>query len=320
MFTAQPPVVATATDTPPRITPLRVLRGVYREFGRGLPYEPDPLHPPLREYLRDLAELHGVGLRAGFDLSTARRTTFVEMAEALVPLLGDADRPTDVVALAHQAPDADFRRSATCRLNDLLPGSPMPFAVSDQGSAAPFTALRLAAAYLSAAAGPRRALVLAADQADLPYDVPLRPEDRIAGDAMAALLVEAGPRTGGGPVATSLVSAGSVARAVPALLERLAVPLRSTLVVLGPGIDPGAVPDAAGGTVLVESGMPCTGGWVTLLDHLVRGGPPPYAALLDLAPGQGVLSLALLDLSGVVAETSSGSHVAVSTEHEECAS
>jgi hypothetical protein len=297
VFTALPPTPVPSAQAPPRIAPLRLVRGVSRSFEDGQPYRLDPEIHLLEEYLRDLTRLHGVSVRPEFDLATARRTTFVEMAEALLPSLGITDARTGMVALAHQSPDADFRWSPPCRINDLLPGAAVPFAVTDQGSAAPFAALRFVSAYLTGA-GIQRALVMAADQANLAYGDLSRPEDRIDGDAMAAFLVEPGDPGPGVPVSSTVVPAEGLPDAVPALLDRLAVPLGSTLVVAGPFVDPRSVPTAVGGLAQVEPGMPCSGGWTRLLDQHRADPRLPYAALLDFAPRRSLLSLALLDLRG----------------------
>ncbi|MEV8504558.1 hypothetical protein AB0368_06960 [Actinoplanes sp. NPDC051475] len=292
MLTAvSPPFSAVARAAGSRMTPWRVVQGTYRRFGAGLPYLPDPMDPPLEEHQKDLGALYGLEFRSDFDFGSARRNTLCEMAEAMLPDLGHDVDEVDLVVLARQTPDADFRRSVACWLNWRLPLAPTPVAVSDQGSAAGFTALRMAHAYVTSA-GLRRALVVLADQTSFAFDAPS--EQVPATDAMAAFVVEpVDPDDRALPACVLPVVPDHVASAASQLWQRVPTPLSETLVVVGPGIDPALFTGAAQ-VVTAEPGMPSTGVWGQLAER--RFGLP-YAALIDFAPGPSLLSIALLDVT-----------------------
>jgi 4-hydroxymandelate oxidase len=82
-------------------------------------------------------------------------------------------------------------RATATYLGSRCAGRPLAFSVCDQGTASPFTALRLLAAYAHGGAC-ARALLLVVEQATLHYDpvTPVRLPDR---HTAVALLLEAGP-------------------------------------------------------------------------------------------------------------------------------
>lgn len=125
-----------------------------------------PLRPYAPHYLRffdDLAELYGHPQESR-KLYGQRRITFVEMVGELVGELADPSEPVDVLMLAHATPDAEPTWPA-CLLADALPGAPLTFAVADQGTVTPFTALRILASRLTGAA--QHAVLLILDQVTL---------------------------------------------------------------------------------------------------------------------------------------------------------
>ncbi|WP_031469277.1 hypothetical protein [Sciscionella sediminilitoris] len=122
---------------------------------------PEPLgavSPRVHGYLGDLAAAHG---RAA-DTGDERGTGYPAMAEALFDAL--PEREFEVVVLAAAVPDLDPSYSLSTYVQAALPGDPFVFAITEQGPAATFTALRCASAYAR-----ERALVLAFDQSRLPY-------------------------------------------------------------------------------------------------------------------------------------------------------
>jgi hypothetical protein len=132
-----------ATSPPPgRTLPARPVarRVAGREFGATGEYRPDAM---LERYLADMSGLYGVPYRAD-RYAAGLRNPFTTMAETLLadvlPASASASgaAPIRLILLAHSTPDADPRRVTACHLADIAPGDPLAFAVSDQGTAAPF--------------------------------------------------------------------------------------------------------------------------------------------------------------------------------------
>ncbi|MFI2714430.1 hypothetical protein ACH495_30355 [Micromonospora sp. NPDC018662] len=155
-----------APAPPIRTGRLRPAQVIARRFGPvPEPYRPDPL---LEEYLSDMTASYG----RRFDRdrhAAASRNSFTEMADRLVRDL-DLAVPVDLIAIAHSTPDGDPRRVTACYLNELVHGDPLAFAVSDQGPAAAFTALRLLGTYSGDFPG-CRALLLILEQTTMSYEV-----------------------------------------------------------------------------------------------------------------------------------------------------
>jgi hypothetical protein len=105
--------------------------------------------------------------------------SYGEMAEALVAAIVPAAEPVDLLVLAFSIHDVWPGRATATYLSHVCPGTPMSFAICDQGSAAPFTGLRVIRDY-----GPRRALLIAVEQATLPYDSAATPPAEHRGVAM----------------------------------------------------------------------------------------------------------------------------------------
>lgn len=223
--------------------------------------------PALRPYLTDLAATHGLSLREDV-LGTGQ--AYAELAVPVIDAVTSPEEPVDLLVLVYGVPDVQPGRNVALWLAAHCPGEPLAFAVADQGTAAAFTALRLAADF--AATGEcARALVVVAEQTAVPYPLttPAPVPDR---HCAVALLLDGGPaevevRTHPAlpPEAVGAVLAAEVAELTG---DREAVTL-----VLGPGV--GAVPETAGARVLrAAPGLPHTGLWARLADaqpgsHLV---------------------------------------------------
>jgi 4-hydroxymandelate oxidase len=178
MFTTSP----NAAD-PTRLT---LVRAAYRAFDEDSPLATEPTLPG---YLADMGRPFGVRLRpAPFTSGHSHG----EMAEPLLEALDDG-RPIDVLVLAERMHDVRPGRATATYLGSRVPGAPLAFAVCDQGSAAPFTALRLLDAYARSGVC-ARALLLVVEQSTLHYEpiTPVRLPDR---HTAVALLLEAGPTT-----------------------------------------------------------------------------------------------------------------------------
>ncbi|HET9143137.1 hypothetical protein [Actinophytocola sp.] len=90
--------------------------------------------------------------------------SYGEMARELLAAVAPAE-PVDLLVLAFSIHDLWPGRATATYLSRLCPGTPLSFAVCDQGSAAPFTGLRIIRDY-----GAPRALLIVVEQATLPYD------------------------------------------------------------------------------------------------------------------------------------------------------
>jgi hypothetical protein len=95
------------------------------------------------------------------------------MAESLVAGLGlnadGGDGSVDVVVIAYDGMDCGPWEHLGCRLTEVVAGRPRAFAISGQGTAGPFTAMRIASILVgSRAAG--RALVLMLEHRQVPVD------------------------------------------------------------------------------------------------------------------------------------------------------
>jgi hypothetical protein len=266
----------TLSTTPsPRLLPLRLrlAMAVRREFGPG---EARIDVPELHRYFTDLTR----GRDLGFEqdrVTRARGNTFMAMARDLL-----ADRLTgarvDLAIVAHAAPEFDPRLSAPVNLTAVLPGGPLVFSVSGQGSLAAFSALRIAGSYADRH-GFQRVLVLVMDQGVTPYDTP-----ELVRDAATALLFE----PGGGPA----VHVGHVPGVAPADAAATLAGFRQSApgpetVVVGSGLArTGSWPDA----VAAPAGYPCTGLWAPLADGTVT----TPALLADYDPRHRALGLCVV--------------------------
>jgi hypothetical protein len=121
--------------------------------------------PALGVYLADMLRPYGLALAE--DRLTEGQS-YGEMAGALLTEEMAAQDPVDLLVFAFAVPDVAPWRATASYLSHLCPGQPFAFAVCDQGVTAPFTALRLIREY-AATGGCRRALLVVAEQAGMPY-------------------------------------------------------------------------------------------------------------------------------------------------------
>ena len=248
----------------------------------------------LRRYLTDLLRPYG---RApdpdALGPGAPRRggQSYGEMAEALIRATVPPGEAVDLLVLAYSLPDITPGRATTTYLSHVCPGTPMAFAVSDQGAAGAFTALRLVDAY-ARSGGLRRALLLVVEQDWLPYD-PGIPVATPAGSHGVALLFgepQPGERVARvSRVATRTLPTDSPGAALAAELGVLGhpegpVPVTAILggtpeaAILGGTPEAGAGPPAGAahplpeGLRFADAGQPGTGVWWELAGELV-GGP-----------------------------------------------
>ncbi|GAB7186816.1 hypothetical protein ATKI12_6647 [Kitasatospora sp. Ki12] len=247
---------------------LRITRALARRFdGRS----ETSLDPDLRVFVSDLVRPHGLPLREDL-LSEGVGHSYEELAAGL---LGEAlaeDEPVDLLILAFDTPDVRPGAPSSLALSRSVPGTPLAFAVCDQGTAAAFTALRLAADHQRTGAC-RRAVVVLAEQTALHY-VPSAPVALPERHAVVVLVCEEAP----GPGLTVRQRTGA-----PAPEEAV----RAEAAALGPGAevvsDDGLAADAVsvdgpGAEAVPDDGLagrrppaqPFTGLWATLAECLPR--------------------------------------------------
>jgi len=226
----------------------------------------------LAGYLADLVRPYPVELVS----AVPDGQSYAEMAAALIA--ATTAQPVDLLLLCFAVPDLHPGRATATYLSHLCPGTPLSFAVCEQGSAAPFTGLRIASEFL-ASEDCRRALLLVVEQAGLPYPVPVPVPVEHRG---VALLLESGE---GGPQLTGLQQVAGVSpdRVSAMLTELIADRLGSRLL---------CSESLAGHRVArtVPAGQPNTGLWWQLADELALSGTE--LLLADYEPQLGYLSLA----------------------------
>ncbi|GGV40490.1 hypothetical protein GCM10010495_67470 [Kitasatospora herbaricolor] len=193
---------------------LRVARVVTRDFGGR---SETSLDPDLRVFVSDLTRPYGVPLREDL-LAEGVGHSYGEMAEGLLRDALSEDEQVDLLILAFSSPDVRPGRSAALHLSRFCPGSPLAFAVCDQGSAAPFTALRIATDYARTGAC-RRAVVLVVEAAHLHHE-PARPVALPQRHCAVLLVCEAdGGARGDGGGAVVRQSSGPAADPAPELVR-----------------------------------------------------------------------------------------------------
>ncbi|QMU69451.1 2-hydroxy-acid oxidase [Streptacidiphilus sp. P02-A3a] len=259
---------------------MRVSRVLARNFdGRS----ETSLDPDLRVFVSDLTRPYGVPLREDL-LRAGVGHSYGEMAEGLLAQALPNGEPVDLLLLAFAIPDVRPGRSTAVHLTRFCAGTPLAFAVNDQGPAAAFTALRIVQDY-QRTGGCRRAVVLVAEQASLHYTpaVPVRVPDV---HCAVALVCEesATPEL---TVHQETTKAGSVAQAVAGRLAALGP---EAVLLAGSGLDGIVDPDLP--TVLAPAGQPTTGVWSQLATRLPGWREQRRPVLVaDYDPALGRLSL-----------------------------
>ncbi|WP_162002389.1 hypothetical protein [Streptomyces sp. CB01881] len=263
------------------------------------------LDPDLRVFVSDLVRPYGLPLREDL-LAEGVGHSYEEMAEGLLREALADGRPVDLLILAFDSPDIRPGAPSSLALSRSCPGEPLAFALCDQGPAAAFSALRVAAEYHRTGAC-RRAVVVLAEQTALhyraaePVDLPERHCavvlvcDEVAGGELTINQI---------PLVDDELAAKTVGEAVRALGEGAAVLLGPGLAVdVGTDTDTDADADAdtdadadadadvdacaaAGvdGAVRATGGQPFTGIWSALAERLPvwrAEGRPVLAAGFD---------------------------------------
>lgn len=163
MRTITAPATAPAPG-PGAVGPLRLADAVSIDFTADSPTAHDP---DLRVFVGDMVRPYGLPLDED-QLRAGAGQSYAEMGEAVINALVGPDRPVDVLIEVFASPDVQPGRAASLHLSTFCPGRPFAFALSEQGSAGAFSALRLVRSYL-AGEGFERALVIVLEQPALHY-------------------------------------------------------------------------------------------------------------------------------------------------------
>jgi hypothetical protein len=303
MFVARPPA------RQPVHRDLDLVRAVRGTFAGPAAFLADAANRArVGEYLADAARPYGREVPAalfGEPPSPALGHSYGEMAEALIGPAVAGDEPVDLLILAFSVHDLRPGRQTAAYLSDVTPGAPMAFAVCDQGSAAAFSGLRIAREY-AASAGVRRALLIVAEQAALPYDCPAPVPAEHRAVAMLYAVAADGDRPDGGRAEPAARVAGlrqhpgvtpdGVAGLAAAGLAELAAGHREVRLVLGDALAADWAAPAAAQVRVAPPGQPATGVWWALADELTAAaGEPGLLVAGDYDPGLGYLCLAAFE-------------------------
>jgi hypothetical protein len=235
---------------------LGLRRSARRSYGDTSVYARDPALPA---FMADLGRPWGLPWRPEV-LAAGLGQTYGEMAEQLLPEVVRPDEPVDVLVLAFGVHDVRPGRSAATYLSSICPGRPDAFAICDQGTLAPFTALRLIRSY----AGSGRGVLVVAEQSTLHYPpaADVRLPERHA--AVALLLDAAGP----GRLAAVRQRHGpsTVEDTLAAEVAALAGDRADVTLLTGPGLTGGPLPDGVKHSP-GPAGQPHTAPWWLLPDH-----------------------------------------------------
>lgn len=250
------------------------------------PFEPDE---QLRTYHREMLTPFGIEV----DEQLLRRSSnvgFPELAEAALREMAHPVVSPDMLILAYGLPDIYPLKSTTSYLNHLLGGGSRSFAVSEQGLRAPFTALRIADAYVRAGQYANLALFVC-DQTTLPYHDPLVHDTPLV-DSAAVLYFD----TTAGPAyrfaGTTRSAAGPEAAIKPYLST---VDSERALLVAGPWIPEQPVDSMAPHVHRVQPGTYCTSVWLALArNHEAWARDFDALVLCDTDPRTGISQAALL--------------------------
>ncbi len=303
MYCVGPPVSGNRT------APLRV-SGTWRRAFDGS--SESARAPAFRAYLTDLVRPYRLSLREDL-LGQGSGQCYTEMAGALLADTVPEGQPVDLLVLAFAVSDVMPGLSSASYLSSLCPGNPLAFAVCDQGSAAPFTGLRLISDYARASGG-LRAILVVVEQAALHYDLAAPAAVPTKNAAVTLLCGDSGP----GRLDATRQHAGVAPEQAGGLLARELADLSGgrddVTLVVGAGLSgpagegqPGAMATSPSGVpfgipatsqvLTAPAGQPCTGVWWEF-----AGGLPGWAArgrrvlLADYDPLLGNLFLTAIDI------------------------
>lgn len=265
-------------------TSLRLARVLRRRFGQGRRFRPE-----LSEFLVDVARLYDVPARID---DTTPRTCFTEMVHEVLPELSAAGQQVDLALVAHATPDAEPGWPGIA-LSGGLPGNPAACGIADQGTAAPFTALRVVDAHARSATVDS-AVVVIPDQHTV-VGAPVA----AGADGLVALVLD---RHGefGVPVVRqwTSVTPDKIGATVTASWPTVPASDVPTTVVLGPGIADHWTPPDGIAVVHATTGLPSGGTWHAVAARLPSWQRGHRVLVADFEAETGELSTCWLDVPG----------------------
>nr|MDT0658200.1 hypothetical protein [Micromonospora sp. DSM 115978] len=252
----------------------------------GNPYERDE---ELYAYQRDLLAPYGIDVDEDL-LKQSRNIDFRELTEELLDRCPSPVGDPDLLLLAYGLADRYPLKTVATRLNELLGGGSRSFAVSEQGLRAPFTALRVADAYVRSGRAHTIALFVC-EQTTLPYRDPIVHDTPLIDSAVALYF---GTGTGFQYAGTRPDAPGQSLTELLAS-QRAALPVGPALLVAGPWTDDAQVRAAGLPVHRCEPGSYCTSVWLDLARHH-SDWQSEYAGLLlaDTDPRSGRSQVAAL--------------------------
>lgn len=292
MYRASPPALSTGT------APLRISGAARRVFDDQADAARRPAY---RAYLTDLVRPFGLAVHTEA-LAEGRGQSYGDMAAALIAEVTAEDQLTDLLVMAFAVPDVTPWRCTAAHLSHRCPGNPMAFAVSDCGTTAAFTGLRLIRAQAVGPDSPR-ALLIITEQAAVNHELPVPASLPARHAAVALRCDQAGPGLVNSVRLRSGVTRSAAAGLLVTELAELAAEHDDVTVIAGAELAQKALSAAVGvgATVIVApAGQPCTGVWWELAGRLPGwaegGGRRVLVADYDPLPGS--LCVAVIDVAG----------------------
>ncbi|MFF4806499.1 hypothetical protein ACFY1U_50465 [Streptomyces sp. NPDC001351] len=223
-------------------------------------WQPEPLE---LMYAEDLHRPFGMRIDERL-LNGGAGVSHVDLAERLLAdqAVLSAARNADLVVVASGLPDLHPYTPVSPFLQDRLGGSGRRFAIGEQGSAAPFTAVRIASAG-HCSGRVRTAAVLIVEQSTHPARGE-RLDAATASDSAALLVLGEGDGLRLGEVAEVR---GADPAAVGDRLARMIDGSEQPLIVVGPHADPSLLLPAGAAVHRVERATYATGVWLALAEQ-----------------------------------------------------
>ena len=292
MYRSGPPALGAGTR------PLRISGAARRVFGEQAEAA---RHPAYRAYLTDMVRPFGLAVHAEA-LAEGRGQSYGDMAGALVADVTADGQPVDLLVMAFAVPDVTPWRCTTSHLSQLCPGSPLAFAVSDCGTTAAFTGLRLIRAQ---AAGPAAALLVVVEQAAVNHELLVPAAVPARHVAVALRCDQAGPGLVDPVRLWSGVTGSHAAGLLAAALAELSAGGDDVTVIAGAQLaeEAGlASVRLAAEVVVAPAGQPCTGAWWEVAGRLAGwAGEGRRVLVADYDPLPGSFCLAAIDVAAPAA-------------------
>lgn len=292
MYRSSPPTLGTGT------APLRISGAARRVFDEQADSARDPAY---RAYLTDLVRPFGLAVHTEA-LGEGRGQSYGDMAGALIAEVTAEDQLTDLLVMAYAVPDVTPWRCTAAHLSHMCPGNPMAFAVSDCGTTAAFTGLRLIRAQAVGRDSPR-ALLIITEQAAANHELPLPASMPARHAAVALRCDQAGPGLVNAVRLRSGVTGSEAAGLLTTGLSELSAGHDAVTVIAGAQFADTALSGAlrvGAEAIVAPAGQPCTGVWWEVAERLAGwaecGGRRVLVA--DYDPLSGSLCLAVIDVAG----------------------